>query len=115
MNAWQMLFGAIPLVIAVFLSSGSAPDWTWSFIAALLYNVFVGTGTALLLWCYALRSLPAGTAGLLSLAAPVASVTAAWIQLGERPDAAEAVGIALILSALAFLALRQMLETRRTP
>ena len=113
LNAWQMFFGAIPLLIAVLITSGDVPEWTGSFVAALLYNIFLGTGTALLLWFYALRSLPAGTAGLLSLATPVVGVVAAWVQLGERPDAAEAVGMVLILSALAFLALRQIVAARR--
>jgi drug/metabolite transporter (DMT)-like permease len=107
-----MVFGAGPLLLAVFISSGDAPEWTGSFVAALLYNIFLGTGTALLLWFYALRALPAGTAGLLSLATPVVGVVAAWIQLGERPGAAEALGMVLILCSLAFLALRQLLAGR---
>ncbi len=112
LNAWQMVFGALPLLVAVLITSGDAPQWTGSFVAALLYNIFLGTGTALLLWFFALRSLSAGTAGLLALATPVVALAAAWIQLGEHPDTAEAIGMVLILSALAVLAGRQLLGGR---
>jgi len=57
----------------------------------------------LLLWLYILNSLPAGTAGVNSLAIPVVGVLSAWIQLGERPGALEAVGMALIVAGLAVL------------
>jgi len=40
-------------------------------------------------------------------------VVSAWIQLGERPGPGEAVGMILIVAALAFLALREMRAARR--
>ena len=106
LNAWQMLMGSIPLVIVALLTSQSSPVWSASFIAALAFNVVPVTGVGLLLWFYALRTLPAGTAGFSSLATPVLGVVFAWIQLGERPGLYEAVGIILIVSALCLLALR---------
>jgi drug/metabolite transporter (DMT)-like permease len=108
MNAWQGLLGSIPLVIVALLVSPSSPVWSGSFIAALVFNVVPVTGLGLLLWFYALRTLPAGTAGFASLATPVLGVIFAWIQLGERPGVYEAVGIILIVSALCVLAVRQI-------
>ena len=108
LNAWQMLLGSIPLVIVALLVSRSSPVWSGSFIAALLFNIVPVTGLGLLLWFYALRTLPAGTAGLASLATPVLGVVFAWIQLGERPGVYEAVGMILIVSALCVLAVRQI-------
>ncbi len=113
LNAWQMLLGSIPLVVLAFLTWDSGPEWSGAFVAALLFNVVLATGVALLLWFYALKKLPAGVVGLASLAAPVLGVISAWIQLGERPDRYEAVGIILIIAALGALTARG-LATRST-
>ena len=99
-TTWQMLFGCIPLVlITLFISS---PPITWSvpFMAALFYSVVPGNAIAWLLWFYALSRLSAGSAGLGTLATPVAGVLAAWIQLGEQPTRFEAIGMVLIVCAL---------------
>ena len=113
LTAWQMLLGSIPLIIIAVLTYKTAPVWSGSFIAALLFNIVPGTGLALLVWFYILRTLPAGTAGIGTLATPVVGVVSAWIQLGERPGPGEAVGMILIVAALAFLALREMRAARR--
>ncbi|MFH0916301.1 MAG: DMT family transporter [bacterium] len=115
LNAWQMLFGSIPLVIVAFLTADAGPLWTGTFVAALLYNVVLVCGVALLLWFYTLRHLPAGTAGLGRLIAPVIGVVASWIQLGERPDRYELVGMVLIIAGLASLAVWQIARDRRAP
>ncbi len=111
LTAWQMVIGAIPLVIVAFVTGGGMPDWTPKFIAALAYNVLLGNGVAWLLWLFVLRVLPAGTTGLASLANPVLGVTFAWVILAERPGWAEAAGMALILLGIAILTLRE--ATRR--
>ncbi len=113
LNAWQMLFGAIPLVVIALLTADSGPTWTGPFVAALLYNVVLACGVALLLWFYTLRHLPAGTAGLGRLIAPVVGVVASWIQLGERPDRYELIGMVLIIVGLASLAIWQMTGDRK--
>jgi drug/metabolite transporter (DMT)-like permease len=107
LTAWQMVIGAIPLVIVAFATGGGMPDWTPKFIAVLAYNVLLGNGVAWLLWLFVLRVLPAGTTGLASLANPVLGVTFAWLVLAERPGWAEAVGMALILLGIAVLTLRE--------
>ena len=56
------------------------------------------------LWLFALRALPAGAAGMGTLAVPVVGVIAAWLQLGEAPTLVEGVGMALIIAGLAALA-----------
>ncbi len=103
-TAWQALLGSVPLVAVALLVARHAPTWTSSFIAALVYNVIAGSVVGLLLWLYILDSLPAGTAGINALAIPVVGVLSAWLQLGERPGALEAVGMALIVAGLAVLA-----------
>ncbi|MDF1592081.1 MAG: EamA family transporter [Desulfobacterales bacterium] len=99
-TTWQMLFGCIPLVLITLFISSPPITWSLPFIAALFYSVVPGNAIAWLLWFYALSRLSAGSAGLGTLATPVAGVLAAWIQLGEQPTLFEAAGMVLIVCAL---------------
>jgi drug/metabolite transporter (DMT)-like permease len=112
-TAWQTLLGSIPLIVVALLTAPAWPTWNASFIAALIYNVIPASALAYLLWLYVLHSLPAGTAGISGLAIPVVGVLTAWIQLGERPGALEAVGIGLILAALGILTVRELRHSRQ--
>jgi drug/metabolite transporter (DMT)-like permease len=103
-TAWQMLFGAIPLSVIAFAVPSPPIQWTPYFTAALFYNIVFTAAIAHLLWFFALRELPAGMAGMGTLATPVIGVISASIELGERPSPPEMWGIVLILSALALLA-----------
>ena len=113
LTTWQMLFGSLPLVLIAVLTAHGGPVWNPAFVWALAYNVLLGNALAWLLWLFALRRLSAGAAGLGTLATPVIGVAAAWIQLGERPGAAEAAGMALIIAALAVLTMRGLAAGRR--
>jgi drug/metabolite transporter (DMT)-like permease len=100
-SAWQMAYGAVPVAIVALAVPGSYVHWTPGFDLALAYIVIPGTALAFWLWFFIIERLPAGTAGISSLLAPVVSVLAAWLQLGERPGAPELIGMALIVAALA--------------
>jgi drug/metabolite transporter (DMT)-like permease len=113
LTTWQMAFGALPLIVVAALTYSRGPDWTAAFVGGLTYTVVLANTVAWVLWLYALRALSAGAAGLGTLSIPVVGVVAAWLQLGERPGAAEAVGMALIVGALALLALRGLMAGRR--
>jgi drug/metabolite transporter (DMT)-like permease len=113
LTTWQMLFGSLPLVLIAALTWQGSPDWTVQFGLALAYNVILGNALAWLLWLFALRRLSAGAAGIATLATPVIGVTAAWVQLGERPSAGEAAGMALIIGALAIVTARGVVAGRR--
>ncbi len=112
LTAWQMLLGSIPLILVSLLLPSPPVQWTGTFIAALLYNIIPGTAIAYMLWMFALRRLPAGVAGLGTLANPVIGVFAAGVQLGEVPDLAEAIGMILIVIALGFNVLHAMKPQR---
>jgi drug/metabolite transporter (DMT)-like permease len=112
LTTWQMLFGSLPLILIALLTAHGAPEWSAPFIWALAYNVILGNALAWLLWLFALRRLSAGAAGLGTLATPVIGVAAAWLQLGERPTAGEAAGMALIIAALAVVSVRGLLAAR---
>ncbi|NLE21837.1 MAG: EamA family transporter [Actinobacteria bacterium] len=104
LTAWQLLVGCVPLLVAGLLVQEGVPDWTGAFIACLLYSVLLANAMCWALWLLALRSLPAGAAGMGTLAVPVIGVLAAWLQLNETPAPVEAAGMALIIGGLAALA-----------
>lgn len=104
-SAWQMLIGSAGLCALALALDVEPVRFTFSFTLALAYNVVFATAIAWLLWLYALNSLSAGAAGIASLGAPVFALAAAWLQLGELPSPAEAAGMALIVTALAWLTL----------
>ena len=102
-TTWQMIYGAAPLIIIAFLVPASPIQWTTVFITALLYNVFVTSVIAFLLWFYILNKLPAGMATMGTLITPVIAIIAAAIQLGEIPSLQETMGIILILLGIGLL------------
>jgi len=102
-TAWQMLFGSLPLIAIAAFTWSKSPVWSGSFIWALSFVVLLGNALGWFLWFFVLRSFTAGTAGISTLAIPVVGVVTAWIQLGERPSAIEAVGMMSILAALAII------------
>jgi drug/metabolite transporter (DMT)-like permease len=105
MTAWQMLFALIPLAALALVVPERSIDWTPTFVAALVYNGVGGMALASLLWLYILQRLPAVLSGMSSLVVPVVGIVAAWVQLGERPGIAAAVGMVLILTGLGVLLL----------
>lgn len=111
--AWQGLFGSIPLIIIAIYTTTEPVQWTGTFIAVLLFNIIPANAVTWILWLYILHELPTGTAGLSSLAIPVVGVLSAWIQLGEQPGLAEAIGIGLIVVALAILTTRELVASRQ--
>ena len=112
-TTWQMLFGSVPLILIALLVPSQPIEWSPAFIAAMVYSVIPGNAIAWLLWFYALSRLPAGVAGLGTLAAPVIGVLAARIQLGEELRGLEAVGMVLILGALALNAMQAIRPQER--
>jgi drug/metabolite transporter (DMT)-like permease len=100
-TAWQMAYGAIPLVVLALVVPGGYVHPSATFFAAFGYVVVLGTALAFWLWFFILERLSAATAGIASLLAPVVSVLAAWAQLHERPSLTEAAGVTIIVAALA--------------
>jgi drug/metabolite transporter (DMT)-like permease len=100
LTAWQMGFGAIGLCIVALLVPERAIEWSAPFVWGLAYNAVLASGLAWVLWALIVQRLPATVAGIVSLAVPLCGVLLAWLLLGERPDAWEGVGIALIGAAL---------------
>ncbi|MBS3731892.1 MAG: DMT family transporter, partial [Desulfobacterales bacterium] len=102
-NAWQLMAGAVPLILIAFFVESRAIEWTPYFIGAVAYNAVLATAVAWTLWFFALQEMPAGMAGLGTLTVPVLGVLAAWLQLGEVPGPWEGLGMVLIFCGLALL------------
>ena len=98
-TAWQLVWGAIPLVV-VALVVPEHVRWTPAFVGAMLFMSILGGALAWFLWMFILSRLPAGVAGIASLATPVVGVAAAGLQLHEIPSPSELTGMALIVLAL---------------
>ncbi len=111
-TAWQMVLGAIPIGITAGMLPSAPIAWNPYLVEALVYNVFLATAVAGLLWFYCLQVLPTGAATMGTLATPVIGVLAAAIQLGERPTLSEIAGMMLILSGIALIAFLDMRRTR---
>jgi drug/metabolite transporter (DMT)-like permease len=104
LTTWQMLWGTIPLLVLTAIVPEQV-RWTTSFVASMAFLGILGAGLAWFLWMFILSRLPAGVAGIASLATPVVGVVLSAIQLHEIPSATELIGMMLILGALVVNAL----------
>ena len=103
LTGWQMLLGALPLLALAWWVPGRPTDWTPVYLATLGYNVLFANALAWFLWLFIVNRLPATLSGLTSLVIPVVGVLSGWLQLGERPPPSEALGMVLVLAAIALL------------
>ena len=111
-TAWQFVYGSVPLVIIAMLVPQRPTQWTPYLISAILFNAVLVCALAFMLWTYIMKKLPAGVAGMGTLAVPVIGISASMLELGERPDTFEAWGMTLILAALFILTLLRFTENR---
>ena len=105
LTVWQMAVCTLLLWTFEALVPSAPIQWSWQFLAAIGFSAILGSALSWMLFYYALARLPAGLAGLGTLATPVIGVTLAWIHFGERPSAQDAAGMLLIALGLALLAL----------
>ena len=105
LTAWQLLWGTIPMVVLMFAAPGQYVHWTVPFVLAMAFMSLLGGALGWVLWLFILSRLPAGVAGIASLATPVVGVVAAAIQLHEIPSTTELIGMACIVVALVLNAL----------
>jgi drug/metabolite transporter (DMT)-like permease len=112
LTAWQLLIGAVPLIVIAAATWEGSPEWNGTFIAALVFVSLLGNAVAWVLWLYILNSFRAGTAGLATLLTPIIGIVSAWIQLGERPGLTEGLGMIAIMGALLLTAARELIGAR---
>ena len=101
--AWQLVAGFVVVGAALPLFEGHLHIWPLQLrtIVAVGFSGIIGSGLCYFLWFIIVRRLPATTASLGVLSAPVIGIAASAFALGERPTIPDYIGCALILSAAA--------------
>ncbi len=100
--AWQIVIGMVPVaVMAAVLEPRVAPaEITWLGWGCLLYVGVIAQAVAYLAWFQALKRLPASTATIGSLLAPVIGVLGSGVILGEPLGIRHAVALVLVLAGM---------------
>lgn len=112
LSAWQMLIGGLAM-LALALAFPARPGvWTPYVIFAVAFNAVVVSALSWVLWFWVLAQLDSGLASLGTLAVPAIGVLAGALELGERPNAVEWVGISLVFVALTIVALAALGKQR---
>jgi drug/metabolite transporter (DMT)-like permease len=113
LTTWQLIFGTLPLIPVALIIPSQPVEWSTYFTVSIAYNSVFVCGVAFLLWTYVIDRLPAGVAGLGTLAVPVIGMTGSRLQLGEQIGTWEGRGIVLIVAALALLSVIRLREKRK--
>jgi len=103
LTAWQLLIGAVPLVLIAAIIPEHTTQWSVSFIGMLTFISVVSTGLCWLLWIYILDRVPAWEASLSVLGIPVVAILSSRLVMGEEFKTSEVTGILLIGGGLALL------------
>ena len=104
LTTWQMVFGAIALVIYSTLFPQGEIHWCTTAVLCIIYNGALASALAFLLWNIVLTHLQAGTASVATLVAPAVGVLGGVIFLGEPFNAHIVLGIALIFAGIILVA-----------
>ena len=112
LTTWQMIAGSLVLGLISLFVHEAPLHWTPSLIFAVLYNVGPATAVAFLLWFTLQQRIDASLLSLIVLIVPLVGIAAGWVQLGEQPSGPDAIGMLLILGAIAGMVLSQR---RRVP
>jgi drug/metabolite transporter (DMT)-like permease len=113
LTAWQMLLGAVPLVLLALIVPEHSTNWTVTYISILVFISVISTGLCWWLWIYILDRVPAWEASLSVLGTPVVAILSSRLMLGESFKISEIMGIVLIGTGLALLSLISWAASRR--
>ena len=115
LTMWQMIFGAVPLVLLAFIVPERSTDWSGSYLGILAFMSIASTAMCWWLWIYILDRVPAWEASLSVLGTPVVAILSSRLIFGEAFKSTEIAGILLIGSGLALLSLLGWAASRRNP
>jgi drug/metabolite transporter (DMT)-like permease len=113
LTAWQLLLGAVPLVLLALLVPERATQWTVSYVGILVFMSIVSTALCWWLWIAILDRVPAWEASLSVLGTPVVALISSRLMLNEEFRLSELAGVVLIGSGLALLSLIGWAASRR--
>jgi len=114
LTTWQMLIGAVPLVLLALVVPEHPTDWSATYIGILIFMSVVSTAMCWWLWITLLDRVPAWEASLSVLGTPVVAIVSARLTLGEDFTFGEVTGILLIGAGLALLSLIGWAASRRS-
>ncbi len=119
MAAWQMVFGAIPLLGLGFFLEGNPLSFAWTPLAVgcLLYLAVIGSSLTFLLLYWLMPRMSVINLQTISLITPPGAIALGWALGGERFSLLMLVGAALVLGGVAIIFWRKS-ETagaRETP
>lgn len=114
LTTWQMLIGAVPLVLLALIVPEHTTDWSMSYIGILAFMSVISTAMCWWLWITLLDRVPAWEASLSVLGTPVVAIVSGRLMLGEEFKSSEVAGILLIGIGLALLSLLGWAASRRT-
>jgi drug/metabolite transporter (DMT)-like permease len=105
--AWQLVVALVVVVVCLPLVEGSLhlTQASGTALFCMVFTGLAGSGLAYFLWFRIVGSLPAMTASLGILSAPVVGVISTAIVLGERPTVPDIIGFVLIFAASACVVL----------
>lgn len=115
LTAWQMILGAVPLVVLSLVVTERPTDWSISYMGILAFMSIGSTAMCWWLWIYILDRVPAWEASLSVLGTPVVAILSSRLTFGEEFKTGEVLGIALIGTGLALLSLLSWAASRRNP
>jgi drug/metabolite transporter (DMT)-like permease len=114
LTAWQMLIGAVPIVLLAIIVPEHPTNWTAAYIGILAFMAVISTALCWWLWITLLDRVPAWEASLSVLGTPVVAIVSSRLMLGEQFKVSELTGILLIAFGLAMLSLIGWVASRRT-
>ena len=100
LTTWQMIFGAIVLVIYTSLVPQGEINWCVPAVLCVIYNGLLASALAFFLWNYVLTHIEASSASIATLVAPVVGVLGGVVILGEPFTVQIVVGIILIFAGI---------------
>jgi probable blue pigment (indigoidine) exporter len=112
LTAWQLVAGALVLLPVAVAVEGAPPALDGTALLGFAYVSLVATAVANVAWFAALRHLGPSTVGLVGLLNPVTGVLLGTVLAAEVLSWRQALGIAVVLGAMALGATR---ARRRVP
>jgi drug/metabolite transporter (DMT)-like permease len=100
--AWQMIFGAVPLLAIGFLTEGNPLKFHWSAVSifCLLYLAVIGSALTFLLLYWLLPRMTVARLQAISLITPPGAVALGWAVGGETFSLWSLLGACLVLAGV---------------
>lgn len=99
-SAWQLIFGGGMVAVTAAVVEGAPPVLDGTGWLGLAFITLIGTALANVAWFHGLERLSAGTVGIVGLLNPVTGVLLGVLVAGERLEALQAFGIALVFAGI---------------